>query len=948
MAPSYFMKPETAHAKALDLINVGKKGSALDVLFEMLLYRRARSWQKSLEAPMFLFVDLCVELKRNQQFKRIAHHYRNISIQECPQSLDDVLKRYFSLIKEKTVEARKQSEDAVPDVEDLDVLETPESLMLNAVNTENAQGRSGHTILMPWLKFLWEAYRICLDLVRNNIKYEHVYHRIARDGRIQKAWRHAAPNGINLTNSETQIWHFETRLRQLDCSMELEMYNEAFKIVEDIWGLVLLAKKIDRPALMADYYSKTAELFLRSGYYLFHAAALYKRLALYREHKKAPSVEELSSLGSKALCAALSVPLPHARAQFSIFAGEYNQAKQKALASLLGLSTVPTRASLLADLSTGRVQTIVPPELATLYHALEVDFQPLKLVQRVQPALDRIAEDSTLNAYLEPLHDIVVSKTLLQLSQVYRSLRFDELVRICPFYDPLTLERCVIELIYNLELPMRVDHRRHAIIFDVYIDLGISQRDYSQCLQSVQTGGDQVSRQLTLFAQSLHQVAELLNVNESDSQARDIFVKEYMKTAEQHHRQLLSRRDHIESRKEQLEQIQEERARMIEEEEERLDKEKRARREQEEATLKVEAEERTRRHLEEQMQRRKLKIDRERLRTYINSAAAHNLSAAVVPEITEADLEQCSLESLVEKLHGDMYRRRTELLDRANARARKLDHFVRACRLQEIPLLREAAVAEAKERFEIFQRGQQEVEEASKREYEEMLKNNTRLSRMRGDIAKFEKSLRSLEQAKYKAKHAEWEALRARVLEERLAERRAAEEAARKLEEERREAEARAQAEAKRREAEREAAERRRQEEIAAALAEKREQERLERERQQQPAQELTWRRRVVVSKDLEPPALNAGSSQPIPSAPSFEQSRPRHSQVPSSNNYGRYQVSRGFRSRGEMGNNQASKIGWTRRTTAPPAEPRPVEKPTEGPKQQGSDDDGWQDVKRH
>ena len=35
----------------------------------------------------------------------------------------------------------------------------------------------------------------------------------------------AAPNGINLTNSDTQIWHFETRLRQLDCAMELEMYN---------------------------------------------------------------------------------------------------------------------------------------------------------------------------------------------------------------------------------------------------------------------------------------------------------------------------------------------------------------------------------------------------------------------------------------------------------------------------------------------------------------------------------------------------------------------------------------------------------------------------------------------------------------------------------------------------------------------------------------------------
>lgn len=75
---------------------------------------------------MFLFVQLCVELRRNLKFKRMAHHYRNISIQECPQSLDEVLKRYFALINAKTEEARKQSEDVVPDVEDLDVLETPE------------------------------------------------------------------------------------------------------------------------------------------------------------------------------------------------------------------------------------------------------------------------------------------------------------------------------------------------------------------------------------------------------------------------------------------------------------------------------------------------------------------------------------------------------------------------------------------------------------------------------------------------------------------------------------------------------------------------------------------------------------------------------------------------------------------------------------------------------
>ncbi|VDL61154.1 unnamed protein product [Hymenolepis diminuta] len=1019
MPPVYYLKPETVYHKARDLIDVDKKNSAFDILYDMLSNRRARSWQKSLEEPMFLFVDLCVHLRRNLKFKRMIHQYRNISIQESPQSLDEVLKRYFSLIHEKTEEARKQSEDVVPDVEDLDVPETPESLMLNAMSADSSQSRTSHTILMPWLKFLWEGYRICLDLVRNNTKFEHVYHRIAREAfqfcvdyrrntefrklgdmirmhtsRIQNT--PGALNGINLNNSDTQILHFETRLRQLDCAMQLEMYNEAFKIVEDICTINMLAKKIDRPSLMVEYYTKTADLFLRSRYYLFHAAALFKRYNIYREHKKGISVEELSSLGSTALCAAFAIPLPHARSHFSTFAGEYNQTKQKALAALLDLSTVPTRASLIADLTTNRVQNIVPSELVTLYEALEVDFHPLKLSQKIQPALQRISEREDLAMYLEPLYEVVVSKTLLQLSQVYRTLHFDELVRLCPFYDPLTLERCVVELIYNLELPMRVDHRRNAIIFDVYIDLGISQRDYSIGSFSGQTGGDQVSRQLTIFAQSLHQVAELFNLNESGTQVRDKMVKDYLQTAEEEHKAMLDRVPLIEDRKEQLELMQKERNRTIEEEEGRLENERRAKREQEEETLKKEAEQRNKRTAEEQLQMRKQKMERERLKALLNNASASSLSAAVVPEIKEADLEQCSVEAIVEKLQGDICKRRSELMDRANARARKLDHLVRACRLQEIPLLQEAAVVEAKERFELHEKAQQEIMEYSKHQHEEMLRNKDRLSRMKGDVSELKKVLKAMEQAKHRERYAEWEALRARVREERLAERRAAEEEIKRKEQERREAEERAQAEAKLREAE--AAERRRKQEeeeeekrrckfspnrnselnmrsgIIAFddISDKGERERepqYAQAQQIQPApQKATgnWQRRSVNPSAMPavsvPPAtsnVDAGFSRRKIQPPTDAPSAFSHQEQPS----------RGFQRQSfnppataEQGGQSASSGGgWTRRKVNLPPVPAPAAPPITNqsrvadklsankapkPKQQ-DEDDGWQNAGR-
>lgn len=125
-------------------------------------------------------------------------------------------------------------------------------------------------------------------------------------------------------------------------------------------------------------------------------------------------------------------------------------------------------------------------------------------------------------------------------------------------------------------------------------------------------------------------------------------------------------------------------------------------------------------------------MEREQLRALISKASVSSLS--VVPEFVETGLEQCSLETIVEKFHVDLFKRRSELIDRANARARKLDHFVRACRLQEIPLLKQAAVDEAKERFELYEKAQQETLEASKREHEEMLRNKDRLSRMHSDV----------------------------------------------------------------------------------------------------------------------------------------------------------------------------------------------------------------------
>jgi len=57
-----------------------------------------------------------------------------------------------------------------------------DSLLMSAVSGEDMQDRTDRAILTPWLKFLWESYRQCLDLLRNNVTVEKLYHEVAQNG----------------------------------------------------------------------------------------------------------------------------------------------------------------------------------------------------------------------------------------------------------------------------------------------------------------------------------------------------------------------------------------------------------------------------------------------------------------------------------------------------------------------------------------------------------------------------------------------------------------------------------------------------------------------------------------------------------------------------------------------------------------------------------------------
>ena len=74
--------------------------------------------------------------------------------------------------------------------------------------------------------------------------------------------------------------HLATRFVQLDATIKLELWQEAFRTVEDIHVLMTASTRPLPPAMMASYYASLAKIFWVSESYLCHAAACLKLFAI--------------------------------------------------------------------------------------------------------------------------------------------------------------------------------------------------------------------------------------------------------------------------------------------------------------------------------------------------------------------------------------------------------------------------------------------------------------------------------------------------------------------------------------------------------------------------------------------------------------------------------------------------------------------------------------------
>ncbi|CAK4030619.1 eukaryotic translation initiation factor 3 subunit a [Lecanosticta acicola] len=936
MPPPPHTRPENVLKRAQELIGVGQQQAALSILHEHVTSKRTRnSTIAALEPVMLLFVELCVELRKGKSAKDGLYNYKNTSQNTNVATIELVFRRFIELAEQKVAEAQAKADEvsaqgttaesadaSLANVTDLEAMETPESILLSTVSGEQSKDRTDRAIVTPWLKFLWETYRTVLDIFKNNARLEVMYQTTAHQAfqfclkytrktefrrlcellrnHLQTAAKYSQQvHAINLSDPDTLQRHLDTRFMQLNVAVELELWQEAFKSVEDIHTLLSLSRRQPKNSMMANYYEKLTRIFLVSENYLFHAAAYSRYYSLLiassrqvaagaskKDNPTNISDADLSKASSFVLLSALSIPvISTSRSRGALIDVDASRSTKNArLTNLLGMNTPPTRSILFKDALSKDILQRARPEIRNLYNILEADFHPKSICEKVSPILSQIGADEEMKKYVLPLQQVILTRLFQQLSQVYTDVKLEDVLALAQFPDPFqvdaaTIEKFIMNGCKKGDLSIRIDHSTGILTFDSDVfssakamhpgsGAGSAEVDAGSVQRLQSTPAEIVRSQLTRLSKSLYIAVQYVDpsFNEDRQKARLAALKRAEAGAEKEHAELIARREIIQKKKEEAANAQLTRQREEEQKRKARQQELQA---AETARLAQETKEREERRLQAERKRVQREEAEKQLNELKKGVKGVDISGIDIDELDTGRIRMLKLQALE--------REKNEVGEKLRVAGKRIDHLERAYRKEEIKHLGEDYEMQRERDLKAYEESKAETLHNAETKHKEEVALKHRLSRLVPQYESFKRTITEQRHADFEKRrkaaerelNAQMDKRRREVRERKAAEKR------RVQEEERRHREEEERMRQEEEQAALEAEEKRVKDEQAKKEAELRRQERAEAARKQMEREEEAERRRMERKQGGGAAASAAPSRSDRPAEPSVSAGGP-------------------------------------------------------------------------